>query len=114
MNNFLSEPTFNYLRTIEQLGYIVACVPVDSRGMLGISFMVQSNIKPPQEIAEYVDKLVAILAEKVKNLSEADFATYRNSLLISRSQKPKTLSDETRHFWEEIAKHLYVFNRQSQ
>lgn len=112
--NYLYEPTFNYLRTVEALGYIVTCVSVDGRGMLGFSFLVQSSVKSSHELGRYVDKLVAILNEKIAGLTEETFKPYRDSLYVSKSQKPKTLGDETKKFWEEIVKHLYVFSRREQ
>ena len=42
---FVKEPAFDYLRTKEQLGYIVMCLQDDNRGVLGMSFLIQSNIK---------------------------------------------------------------------
>jgi secreted Zn-dependent insulinase-like peptidase len=42
---FTKEPAFDYLRTKEQLGYIVMCLPDDHRGVMGLSILVQSNIK---------------------------------------------------------------------
>ncbi len=42
---FIKEPAFDYLRTKEQLGYIVMSLSDDNRGVLGMSILVQSNIK---------------------------------------------------------------------
>ena len=58
---FMKEPTFDYLRTKEQLGYIVMCLPDDHRGILGLSILIQSNVKSSHELSAYVDKLKLIL-----------------------------------------------------
>ena len=42
---FTKEPAFDYLRTKEQLGYIVMCLSDDHRGVIGLSILVQSNVK---------------------------------------------------------------------
>lgn len=67
--NFLYEPTFNYLRTIESLGYIVTCVSVDGRGMLGLSFLVQSSVKSSHQLGRYIDKLIVVLNDKISSLT---------------------------------------------
>jgi secreted Zn-dependent insulinase-like peptidase len=56
--SFVKEPAFDYLRTKEQLGYIVMCLPDDHRGVLGMSILVQSNIKNSYELQKYVHKFV--------------------------------------------------------
>ena len=55
---FVKEPAFDYLRTKEQLGYIVMSLPDDNRGVLGMSILVQSNIKNSYELTEYVDTFI--------------------------------------------------------
>lgn len=48
--SFVKEPAFDYLRTKEQLGYIVMCLPDDHRGVLGFSILVQSSVKTTYEL----------------------------------------------------------------
>lgn len=55
---FVKEPAFDYLRTKEQLGYIVMCLPDDHRGVMGLSILIQSNIKTSHELTKYVDTFV--------------------------------------------------------
>lgn len=55
---FVKEPAFDYLRTKEQLGYIVMCLPDDHRGVLGMSILVQSSVKNSYELQQYVKKFV--------------------------------------------------------
>jgi len=42
---FLDEPTFNQLRTNEQLGYVVASRHCEKRDVVGAWFLVQSAVK---------------------------------------------------------------------
>jgi insulysin len=55
---FVKEPAFDYLRTKEQLGYIVMALSDDHRGVLGLSILVQSNIKNTYELQKYISKFV--------------------------------------------------------
>ena len=82
--------------------------------MYGFSFLVQSSVKSSHQLGRYVDKLIVVLNEKISSLTEETFKPYRDSLYVSKSQIPKTLADESKKFWEEIVKHLYVFDRREQ
>ena len=50
----IKDPAFDYLRTKEQLGYIVMALPDDHRGVIGLSILVQSNVKNTYELQTYV------------------------------------------------------------
>ena len=47
---YLDEPTFNQLRTIEQLGYVVFSRRSEYRDVIGTQFIIQS----PKESSEYL------------------------------------------------------------
>lgn len=112
---FIKEPAFDYLRTKEQLGYIVMSLPDDNRGVLGMSILVQSNIKNSHELAQYVDTFVnKILKENIEKLTEEEFNEYRSALLSTKMQKDKNLGDECSRFWAEVVKHSYLFDRKDQ
>ena len=89
------------------------CMPEDNRGVLGLSILVQSAIKTSHEIISYVDIfLKEILPEKLSQLDEAGFDSFKQSLKSSKEEKDKNLLSEAGRFWSEIAKHTYLFNRQ--
>ena len=70
-NSFIKEPAFDYLRTKEQLGYIVMCLSDDHRGVIGFSILVQSNIKNTYQLQQYVSTFVnQILKEQIDTLTE--------------------------------------------
>jgi hypothetical protein len=46
-------------------------LPDDNRGVLGMSILVQSNIKNSHELSQYIDTFVQkILKEQINNLTE--------------------------------------------
>lgn len=108
---FMKEPTFDYLRTKEQLGYIVMCLPDDHRGILGLSILVQSNVKSSHELSEYIDRLMVILKDKLEKLTTEEFEGLKKSAYTSKLQKDKDLDTESTRFWTEITKHTYLFDR---
>ena len=90
--SFVKEPAFDYLRTKEQLGYIVMCLPDDHRGVLGLSILVQSQIKSSYQLVEYVNKFVEdILKSKIGVLDQKTFEEYKNSLKSVKMEKDKNL-----------------------
>ena len=44
-NTFVQEPAFSSLRTQQQLGYIVMTQATDLRGVVGVFFLIQSDVK---------------------------------------------------------------------
>lgn len=88
------------------------CLQDDHRGVLGLSILVQSNIKNSYELQQYVHKFVnEILKEKISNLDEKTFNEYKDSLFNTKIQKDKNLNAESTRFWGEIVKHSYEFTR---
>ena len=53
----ISEPCFNFLRTEEQLGYIVDCHMVTKNGDMGVAVVVQSN-KDIQFVENKIDEFM--------------------------------------------------------
>lgn len=75
-------------------------LPDDNRGVLGMSILVQSNIKNSHELVGYVDTFVGkILREKIDQLTEQEFNEYRSALLSTKTQKDKNLGEESSRFW---------------
>lgn len=108
----VKEPAFDYLRTKEQLGYIVITLSDDHRGVLGLSILVQSSVKNTYELQQYVHKFVSeLLKKQLEDLDEKTFQEYKDSLENTKRQKDKNLGSEASRFWGEILKHSYEFER---
>lgn len=61
----MKEPAFDFLRTKNQLGYIVLSMSEDHRGIGGMAILVQSQVKTSYETVEYID---TFLNEHFKNV----------------------------------------------
>lgn len=65
----------------------------DHRGVLGLSILVQSNVKNTYEIQTYVSKFInEILKQKIAELNEETFNEYKAALENTKRQKDKNLS----------------------
>lgn len=44
-------------------------------------------------------------------MTEEEFDNHRNAVIVKLEEKDKTLSQETRRFWNEISTHKYIYDR---
>lgn len=104
------EPTFDQLRTKEQLGYIVMAGLTGQAGSMGFRFIVQSERKP-----EYVETRIEVFMDWLKThlegLSDEEFAMQKASLIAKKQETPKNLGEETRRYWDRITDKYYEFDR---
>jgi len=110
---YLDEPTFNQLRTNEQLGYVVFSRHCSKRDVIGAWFLVQSPTKGCSHIKASLNKHLKNMLEAVSKLSDKEFDEQRNSVLTQYSEKDLNLNMEfTRHWVNELSTHKYVWDRQ--
>ena len=110
---YLDEPTFNQLRTIEQLGYVVVARRCEYRDIVGTQFLIQSPKESSEYIVNSLNNFLATMREKVKNeLTEEEFKTQVEAVYIKAAEKDYNLQSEHGRYWSEIASHKYLFNRQ--
>ncbi|ORX72599.1 hypothetical protein BCR32DRAFT_237726 [Anaeromyces robustus] len=107
--NLLDEPCFNYLRTQEQLGYIVTSGRWNMSVTSGIYILVQSE-RNCFEIESYIEKFLYEFRNFIENMSEKDF--YNNIQLTMEmfQDKHKTLEEEHSWIWNLISSGFYEFN----
>ena len=70
---FLDEPTFNQLRTIEQLGYVVVARKTDYRDVMGAQFLIQSPKESSEYIVNSLNNFLNSIKDKVAALTEEEF-----------------------------------------
>ena len=109
--SILNEPCFDYLRTKEQLGYIVFSGKVVDDGILGLRIIVQSAKCAPKELDEHIEAFLTSFRKKLANISKEEFCKQRDSLIISCLKKPKSMIDETFRYVSEMESKTYIFDR---
>jgi len=107
----LQHPAYERLRTSEQLGYIVNLAQRNDLGVLGLRVIVQSAAHDAAYLDERVEAFFATVPELLKGLSPKEFANHKDAVLKSKLEAPKTLSQESRIYWHEIAQGTYDFQR---
>lgn len=111
---YLDEPTFDQLRTKEQLGYVVFSRSRNGRDLLGAWILVQSAVKDCDYLRDRIQKHMARQRTKVAALTEEAFKTQVNAVLIGLKEKDKNMSEEFARMHGEIVTHKYNFDRQDE
>lgn len=105
-----NEPTFDRLRTKEQLGYIVDSSATHSVGVMGFRFLVQSE-REPAYVESRIDAYLLWLEDYIKEMKDDEFEKHRLALIAKKEEKPKNLGEETRRFWGSITDRYYEFGK---
>ena len=72
----LSEPSFDQLRTKEQLGYIVNTATTITGQTSFLRIIVQSNSQDPEYLDERIEKFLISYRDTLKNMTEDELRTY--------------------------------------
>lgn len=108
------EPCFNQLRTKEQLGYVVFSGYRLSRSYFGLRFLVQS-----ERTCNYLEFRIEEFLRKFKSknlgeeLTDEQFAKFKQSLKAKKLQKLKNLSEESGRFWNAVNDGYYDFSQKA-
>ncbi|KAH9424396.1 hypothetical protein DERP_004580 [Dermatophagoides pteronyssinus] len=110
IGQILSEPCFDYLRTKEQLGYVVYTKLREFSGVYGLNFVIQSDYN----VSYLEDRIEAFIVWAKKNfieMNEDEFNAEKQSLITRLLKKKKRLHDYSMELWGEISKERYHFNK---
>lgn len=104
------EPTFDQLRTKEQLGYIVGGSSTAKTGALGYRIYIQSE-RDPVYLETRIEAFLDGMVKTLHDMNEEEFEKHKMSLIAKKEEKPKNLGEETRRFWASISDKYYEFGK---
>lgn len=107
----ISVPCFTQLRTVEQLGYIVHSGARRSGGAQGLRVVVQSEREPlhlEARILAFIDSVEELLV----GMTDEDLKKHASAVASRKSEKPKTLIEESMQHWGEISSGYFLFGRE--
>ncbi|KAL1868234.1 hypothetical protein VTK73DRAFT_3761 [Phialemonium thermophilum] len=113
LDQVLHEPTFDQLRTKEQLGYVVFSGVRAGATTYGVRFMVQSE-KTCEYLDSRIESFLLSFADTLENMEESEFEKHKRSLIVKRLEKPKYLDQETNRHWGQIHSEYYDFESAQQ
>lgn len=104
LNQILSEPTFNTLRTKEQLGYIVSCSgwSLSGGGDIGVRIVVQSE-KTPGHLEDRVEAHLSAMKTYIEEMTPEVFQEQKGGLEKKWRESYKNLMEEGGHFMLHIS-----------
>ena len=91
---YLKEPTFDQLRTKEQLGYVVFSRPRSERDIISAWFLIQSPTKNCMHMRTRLDVHLAKMRTAFASLSDEDFSTNIGAVRTELAEKDKSLAEE--------------------
>ncbi|KAH8927446.1 LuxS/MPP-like metallohydrolase [Atractiella rhizophila] len=108
LDQIMSEPVFQVLRTEEQLGYSVGVGRVRAIGFVGLTILVQSE-KPTQYLEERVDAFLDYMKNFLEKMEEGEFENQKMSVVNRLLEEDKNMYQETARFWQQIQSGYYDF-----
>lgn len=102
------EPSFDQLRTKEQLGYVVWSGTRPANTTMGYRVLIQSE-RTPEYLETRIDAFLTKFKHDLAAMSSDDFEKHKRSLIQKRQEKLKNLSAETGRLWSYILGEMYNF-----
>jgi len=113
LQHYLEQPAFDELRTVQQLGYVVACREQTARDITGFIFLIQSPKFGCSHIRNSLDKHLAVQRIKATETTDEEFKTIQEALCTQIEEQDKNLAQETHRAWNEIVTHQYDWESQA-
>ena len=113
LEKHLAAPFFQALRTEQQLGYVVYAQQSFSSEIARFRFVAQSNHKLPGELAEAIFAFVIEQRLAMAKLTQERFESLRQGVLAGLRQDFTSLAAQHVHFFGEIERHKYRFDRRA-
>ena len=108
----MNEPCFDQLE--RKCNWVISYSPVQSlmRAFFGIRIIIQSGKCGPVKLDEHVESFLKLFREEhLGTMTEEDFIKHRNSLIMEKIKKARTMREETYSYFGEIQNRMYCFDR---
>ncbi|WP_432696274.1 insulinase family protein [Marinobacterium sp. YM272] len=110
LNEIIKTPFYSDLRTEQQLGYIVFATPLPMQDVPGLALVVQSPVANPDQLEQAYDKFLDGMEARLAELSDAELASFKQSLISRINQSDKTLKERSSRLWRELDRDNPDFN----
>jgi secreted Zn-dependent insulinase-like peptidase len=111
LEQLMTEPLYDTLRTKEQLGYSVSCGFRQTSGVLGYCVRLQSERFQPAHLQLRVESFLTGFRDHLIAMGDAEF--YRNVLALvqNKLRRDSNVHEEAERYWGEISERRYQFDR---
>ena len=111
LSQMIDKAMYAELRTRQQLGYIVQAGVGELDGVRALSLVVQSSVFTPPALEERVEAFLRLFRGTLSLVSDAELATYRDSLVVALADVDQRLDSQSARLWRECATRRYDFGR---
>ncbi|AHG19244.1 protease [Chania multitudinisentens RB-25] len=101
---------YSQLRTQEQLGYALFAFATPVGRQWGVGFLLQSNNQQPAYLYQRYQDFYPKTEKRLREMSEADFAQYKQAMINELKQRPQTLSEEADRFGNDFDRGNFAFD----
>jgi secreted Zn-dependent insulinase-like peptidase len=113
LGQIMRAPYYNYMRTEQQLGYIVAATPYPQQTVPGLAFIVQSPQTLPQQLIDHSNHFFAQFIEQLQTMPAEEFKNYQQGLITQLLQQPKNMGEKASRHWSELLQGRKTFDTNS-
>ena len=99
--HMMREPTFDELRTKQQLGYIVFVTGWNARGSMGLRFLLQSE-REPVYLESRVEAFLEAYKTQLAATTPEEFEKQKEGLISQKLEKLENLHSESSRFWSHV------------
>ncbi|MAX86842.1 MULTISPECIES: insulinase family protein [Thalassolituus] len=106
----ISSPYYQYMRTEQQLGYIVFATAYPQKSVPGLLFIVQSPTASPEDMMNHSRIFFRDYEDQLETMSDEEFALFQEGLITRLTEKPKNMGEKAANFWADLATGRYTFD----
>lgn len=104
----MDEPTFNQLRTKEQLGYVVGSGPLVFSTISAFRVLIQSE-RDCQYLESRIDAFLEDFERQLREMPDEEFGEHKVGLINKRLESLKNLGQESGRFWHHVTSEAFDF-----
>ncbi|EJD07221.1 insulin-degrading enzyme [Fomitiporia mediterranea MF3/22] len=110
IDQILEEPTYDTLRTKEQLAYLIWGYMMEDVESIGWGVLIQSE-RDCKYLELRIENFITQMRRKIEDMQEGEFEEHKKALVHQWTEKLKNLGEESTRFWSEIQMGYYNFQR---
>ncbi|HIE54875.1 MAG TPA: hypothetical protein EYP90_06800 [Chromatiaceae bacterium] len=106
----LQSPFHTELRTEQQLGYVVAAVPLEKEKLPGLLFLVQSSTASAEEVEKRIDSFVQGIGKLVSSMDDQAFEAHKAGLANKLLKKDQNTLERALRYMDNLEREEYNFD----
>ena len=106
----ISSPYYQYMRTDQQLGYIVFATAYPQKAVPGLLFIVQSPTATPQEMLDHSQIFFRDYEAELETITDEEFLLFQEGLVTRLTEKPKNMGEKATNFWADLTTKRMTFD----